>query len=74
MATAEGTGIESTMGTSSRCWILVATASTLDTTLAAGSGTIDVANAMGTSRRGPPMPWGTPSMPWGPPAGGSGQV
>jgi coenzyme F420-reducing hydrogenase delta subunit len=34
-------------------WILAAVASTLDTTLAAGSGTMDAANAMGTSSRKP---------------------
>jgi hypothetical protein len=37
------------MGTSSRCRILAATASTLDTSLAPGSGTLDAANAVETS-------------------------
>jgi hypothetical protein len=41
------------VGTSSRCWILAAAALTLDTTLAAGSGIMDAANAMGTSNRRP---------------------
>jgi hypothetical protein len=41
------------VGTSSRCWILAATASTLDTSLAPGSGTLDATNAMGTSSRRP---------------------
>jgi hypothetical protein len=56
MATAMGTGIGraiDVVGTSSRCWILATTASTLHTTLAPGSGTMDVANAMGTSSRMP---------------------
>jgi hypothetical protein len=35
-------------GTSSRCWILAAAASTLDSTLAARSGTMDAADAVGT--------------------------
>jgi hypothetical protein len=39
--------------TSSRCWILAATTSTLDTSLAPRSGTLDAANAMGTSSRRP---------------------
>jgi hypothetical protein len=37
------------MGTSSRCRILAATASTLDTSLAPGSWTLDAANAVETS-------------------------
>jgi hypothetical protein len=41
------------VGTSSRCWILTATASTLDTSLTPGSGTLDAANAVGTSSRKP---------------------
>jgi hypothetical protein len=36
-----------------RCWILTATASTLHISLAPGSGTMDAANAMGTSSRRP---------------------
>jgi hypothetical protein len=39
--------------TSSGCWILAATASTLDTSLALGSRTLDAANALGTSSRRP---------------------
>jgi hypothetical protein len=38
------------VGSSSMCWILVAT-STLDSILAAGSGTMDTADAVGTSSR-----------------------
>jgi hypothetical protein len=56
MATAMGTGIGravDAMGTSSRCWILAATASTLHTSLAPGSGTMDTTNAVGTSSRRP---------------------
>jgi hypothetical protein len=56
MAAAVGTGIGRTVdavGTSSRCWILAATASTLHTSLAPGSGTMDTTNAMGTSSRRP---------------------
>jgi hypothetical protein len=41
------------MWTSSRCWILAATASTLHTSLAPRSGTMDTANAVGTSSRRP---------------------
>jgi hypothetical protein len=41
------------VGTSSRCWILAATASTLDTSLTPGSGTLDATNAVGTSSRRP---------------------
>jgi hypothetical protein len=41
------------VGTSSRCWILTTTASTLNTSLALGSGIMDVANAVGTSSRRP---------------------
>jgi hypothetical protein len=51
-----GTGIGrviDAVGTSSRCWILVATVSTLETSLAPGSGTLDAANAVGTSSRRP---------------------
>jgi hypothetical protein len=54
MATAMGIGIGraiDVMGTSSRCWILATTASTLHTSLTPGSGTMDIANAMGTSSR-----------------------
>jgi hypothetical protein len=56
MAAAVGTGIRraiDVVGTSSRCWILAASASTLHTSLAPGSGTMDAANAMGTTSRGP---------------------
>jgi hypothetical protein len=38
-------------GTSYRLWILAATASTLDSTLVARSGTMDVAVAVGTPNR-----------------------
>jgi hypothetical protein len=51
-----GTGIRKVVdavGTSSRCWILAATTSTLDTSLAPGSVTLDVANAVGTSSSRP---------------------
>jgi hypothetical protein len=41
------------VGTSSRCWILAVAASTLDTTLTAGSGIMDDANVVGTSSRRP---------------------
>jgi hypothetical protein len=53
VATTLGTGIGravDAVGTSYRCWILAA-ASTLDSTLVARSGTMDVATAMGTSNR-----------------------
>jgi hypothetical protein len=56
MTAAVGTGIGravDVMRTSSRCWILVAAASTLGNTLTAGSGTMDAANAVGTSSRRP---------------------
>jgi hypothetical protein len=49
-----GTGIGrvvDTVGTSYRWWILAAVASTLDSTLVARSGTMDVATALGTSSR-----------------------
>jgi hypothetical protein len=52
MAAAVGTGIGraiDAVGTSSRCWILAATTSTLHTSLAPESGTMDIANAVGTS-------------------------
>jgi hypothetical protein len=39
------------VGTSYKWWILVATASTLDSILAAGSGTMDTAAIVGTSSR-----------------------
>jgi hypothetical protein len=39
------------MGTSYRWWILAAATSTMDSTLVAGSGTMDVAAALGTSSR-----------------------
>jgi hypothetical protein len=56
VATIVATGIMrviDAVGTSSRCWILAAAVSTLDTTLTAGSGTMDATNAMGTSSRRP---------------------
>jgi hypothetical protein len=56
MAAAMGTGIRravDAVGASSRCWILAATASTLHTSLAPGSGIMDATNAMGTSSRRP---------------------
>jgi hypothetical protein len=56
VAAAMGIGIGralNAMGTSSRCWIQAAIASTLDTSLAPGSGTLDATNAMGTSSRRP---------------------
>jgi hypothetical protein len=56
MAAAMGTSIGrvvDAVGTSSMCWILAATVSTLHTSLAPGSGTMDVANAMGTSSKRP---------------------
>jgi hypothetical protein len=56
MAAAVGTGIGravDAVGTTSRCWILASSVSTLHTSLAPGSGTMDAANAMGTSSRGP---------------------
>jgi hypothetical protein len=40
------------VGTSYRWWILVTTTSTLDSTLAARYGTMDVVAAMGTSSSG----------------------
>jgi uncharacterized membrane protein YbhN (UPF0104 family) len=49
-----GTGIGrvvNAVGTSSRCWILAAATSTLDSTIAAGFRTMDAANAVGTSSR-----------------------
>jgi hypothetical protein len=54
VAAAVGTGIRravDAVGTSYRWWILAAAASTLDSTLAAGSGIMDVATALGTSSR-----------------------
>jgi hypothetical protein len=54
VAVAVGTGIGrvvDAVGTSYRWWILAATASTLDSTLTAGSGTMDAATALGTSSR-----------------------
>jgi hypothetical protein len=49
-----GTGIRraiDAVGTTYRWWILAAAASTLDSTLAAGSGTMDAATTLGTSSR-----------------------
>jgi hypothetical protein len=54
VATAMGTSIGravDAMGTSYRWWILAATTSTLDSTLVAGSRTMDVATTLGTSSR-----------------------
>jgi hypothetical protein len=56
MAAAMGTSIGraiDVVGTSSRCWILPASALTLHTNLAPGFGTMDAANAVGTSSRRP---------------------
>jgi hypothetical protein len=56
MAAAMGTSIGrdvDAVGTSSRCWILATTASTLHTSLAPRSRTMDAANAVGTSSRRP---------------------
>jgi hypothetical protein len=39
------------VGTSSRCWKLAATTSTLDSTLVAGFRIMDAADTMGTSSR-----------------------
>jgi hypothetical protein len=52
MGTGIGRAVDA-VGTCSRCWILAATASTLDTSLAPRSRTLDAANAMGTSSRRP---------------------
>jgi hypothetical protein len=52
VAATMGTGIwraVDAVGTSYMWWILAATASTLDSTLAAGSRTMDVATTLGTS-------------------------
>jgi hypothetical protein len=54
VAAAMGTGIGravDAVGTSYRWWILAAATSTLDSTLAVMSGTMDVATALGTSSR-----------------------
>jgi hypothetical protein len=54
VAAAMGTDIRraiDVVGTSSRCWILAAKSSTLDSTLAAGSRTMYTVDAMGTSSR-----------------------
>jgi hypothetical protein len=56
MVAAVGTGIGraiDAVGTSSKCWILAATTSTLHTSLALGSGTMDAANAVETSSKRP---------------------
>jgi hypothetical protein len=56
MAATVGTSIGravDAVGTSSRCWILAATASTLHISHVPGSGTMEAANAMGTSSRRP---------------------
>jgi hypothetical protein len=52
MGTGIGRAVDA-VGTSSMCWILVATASTLDTSLTPRSRTLDATNAMGTSSRRP---------------------
>jgi hypothetical protein len=52
MGTGIGRAIDA-VRTSSRCWILTATASTLNTSLTPGSGTLDAFNVMGTSSRRP---------------------
>jgi hypothetical protein len=54
VATVVGIGIEravDAVGISYRWWILATAASTLDSTLTAGTGTIDTAATMGTSNR-----------------------
>jgi uncharacterized membrane protein YbhN (UPF0104 family) len=54
VAVTVGTGIGravDAVGTSYRWWILAAAASTLDSTLAVGSRTMDIARALGTSSR-----------------------
>jgi hypothetical protein len=56
MVAAVGSGIGraiDAVGTSSKCWILAATTSTLHTSLAPGSGTMDAANAVETSSKRP---------------------
>jgi hypothetical protein len=56
VAAAVGTGIRravDAVGTSYMWWILAVAVSTLDSTLAAGSWTMDVATALGTSSRRP---------------------
>jgi hypothetical protein len=56
MAADVGTGIGraiDAVGTSSKCWILAATTSTLHTSLTPRSGTMDAANVMWTSSRMP---------------------
>jgi hypothetical protein len=50
MGTGIGRAVDA-MGTSYRWWILAATASTLDSTLAARSEIMDIAIALGTSSR-----------------------
>jgi hypothetical protein len=56
MDTTVGTGIGRAVDavvTSSKCWILAATTSTLDTSLAPRFRTMDAANVVGTSSRRP---------------------
>jgi hypothetical protein len=56
MAAAMGTDIGravDAVGTSSRCWILAATVSTLHTSLTPRSGTMDATNVVGTSSMRP---------------------
>jgi uncharacterized membrane protein YbhN (UPF0104 family) len=50
MGTGIGRAVDA-VGTSYRWWILAAAASTLDSTLAVGSRTMDIARALGTSSR-----------------------
>jgi hypothetical protein len=52
MGTSIGRAIDA-VGTSSRCWILAATTSTLHISLAPGSGTMEATNAVETSSRRP---------------------
>jgi hypothetical protein len=54
MAVVVGTGIErvvDAVGTSSKCWILVVAAVTLDSTIIARSGIMDDVDVVGTSNR-----------------------
>jgi hypothetical protein len=50
MGTGIGRAVDA-VGTSSRCWILAAAASTLDSTLAARFRTMDTTDSVGTSSR-----------------------
>jgi hypothetical protein len=54
VAAAVGTGIGrdvDDIGTSSRCWILATATSTLESTLVAKFGSMDIADTVGTSSR-----------------------